>query len=322
MNLSIAAVTLRCRRAIFATLPFLVALAGMTSAVPVRAVEQGPYSMEVLVKGRPLAELVGRGRTYIQAIPEREYSLRLTNNTAERVAIAVSVDGLNSIDAKTSGAYEGAKWILGPWESITLDGWQTSGSIARRFFFTSEENSYGTWLGKTSNLGVIAAVVFRERVQPIPEMMYQYDRKDVDSRGSANAEGGAAAERRAKNEAQSGAPTGSMEPAPPGAAQAKPQPQEMERQSDSAAKSMPAPADKLAATGIGRQVDHQVERVSFDCERRAAASLELRYEYAPALVKLGLLAPPMQRVDPLARREHARGFSDNGFAPDPYRQPN
>ena len=54
---------------------------------------------------------------------------------------------------------------------------------------------------------------------------------------------------------------------------------ELGRQKDSAAQSMPAPADKLAATGIGRQVDHQVERVSFDCERKAAASLSFA-EYA------------------------------------------
>ena len=84
-----------------------------------RAVEQGPYSMEVLVKA-PAGELVGRGRTYIQAIPEREYSLRLSNNTGERWRSRFPSTA-NSIDAKRPGL-RGSKWILGPWESITLDG--------------------------------------------------------------------------------------------------------------------------------------------------------------------------------------------------------
>ena len=35
---------------------------------------------------------------------------------------------------------------------------------ARRFEFTSQEQSYGAWLGKTANLGIITAVFFRERM--------------------------------------------------------------------------------------------------------------------------------------------------------------
>ena len=76
-------------------------------------------------------------------------------------------------------------------------------------------------------------------------------------------------------------------------------------------------SDEYAATGIGREVDHQVKRVRFHAERSAAACLEIRYEYRPALVRLGLL-PPVRPSDPLQRRERSRGF-EPGFAPDPYR---
>ena len=45
----------------------------------------------------------------------------------------------------------------------------TSRSTARQFFFTTEEKSYGAWLGKTRDLGVITAAFFRERrPQPVP----------------------------------------------------------------------------------------------------------------------------------------------------------
>ena len=141
----------------------LFLLAFLLCAAPASATvrEPEPYSMEVLVDGIPLPEYIARSTNYIEAREGREYSIRLRNRTAGRIAIALSVDGLNSIDAKTTTARAGSKWILGPYQTITLDGWQTSSSTARRFYFTTEQDSYGAWLGKTRNLGVISAAVFR-----------------------------------------------------------------------------------------------------------------------------------------------------------------
>ncbi|HEY6322882.1 MAG TPA: hypothetical protein VJA16_15130 [Thermoanaerobaculia bacterium] len=273
----------------------------LAGAVPALAVAQGPYTLEVLVDGRPLAELYGNGRHYVEAFPGREYSLRLTNNTGRRVAIAVSVDGLNSIDAKTTTAQAGSKWILGPYESIVLDGWQTSSALARRFYFTTEKGSYGAWLGKTDNLGMIAAVVFRERLPETEQPMLFHERSSP-----------LIPESRAEGAVPGGAPSA-----------AAPVPAEPDRV-DARAESRPGPkeseaqlSDEYAATGIGREVDHQVKRVRFHAERSAATCLEIRYEYRPALVRLGLL-PPVRPSDPLQRRERSRGF-EPGFAPDPYR---
>jgi hypothetical protein len=124
--------------------------------------------MEILINGRPLPELCARGATYVEAIRNAEYQVRLTNHTAERVAVALAVDGLSSIDARATCAARAAKWVLGPYESLTITGWQVSSESARRFFFTTEASSYAAWLGRTENLGVIEAAVFRERRrQPI-----------------------------------------------------------------------------------------------------------------------------------------------------------
>ena len=147
----------------------LFAVLLLVAVLPAAAMERGSYSMEILVDGRPLQEFAGRNRTYVEALEGREYSIRLQNHTDRRIAVALSVDGLNSIDAKTTSARDARKWILAPRQTITLDGWQTSSSTARRFFFTTETDSYGAWLGKTRNLGLITAAVFRERpIRPRP----------------------------------------------------------------------------------------------------------------------------------------------------------
>ena len=87
----------------------------------------------------------------------------LRNPYAVRVAVALSVDGLNTIDARQTTAAAARKWVLEPYETVTISGWQTSQTEARRFEFTTEERSYGHALGKTANLGVISAVFFKER---------------------------------------------------------------------------------------------------------------------------------------------------------------
>ena len=255
------------------------AIAGRAEACRIPA-PSSPYSMEVVVDGTPLAVYNARGTTYVEALKGREYAIRLTNRTGERVAVALAVDGLNSIDAKHTPSREARKWILAPWETVTLSGWQTSSGTARRFVFTSESKSYGSWLGQTNDLGVISAAFFRERqheeaIPSVPSF------GELDSKRSAENESGAAAPR---------------------------------QRGDDALKSKAK--DELAATGIGREVEHRVRQVEFDGEDSPASSLSVRYEYRDALVRLGVVPAGN---DALARRERARGFVEPGFAPDPFR---
>ncbi len=172
------------------TMPPMVTAA--TAAMPAVAPDRSGFSLEVLVDGAPLAEYAARGVTYIEALEGREYSLRLGNRTGRRVAVALSVDGLNTIDGKTTTAREAAKWILDPYQTITIDGWQTSSSTARRFYFTSETESYGAWLGKTRNLGVVSAALFNERPRRISRVWEQKDeagsRRDAPMAQSQRAE--------------------------------------------------------------------------------------------------------------------------------------
>jgi len=261
-----------------ALLAVVLATVVVVPAATVEALETDVCRIEVLVDGRPLAEYPTRGTNYIEALHGREYALRLTNLIDRRIAVALAVDGLNSIDAKTSTAEKASKWVLGPYETTTISGWQVSSTDARRFFFTTEENSYGVWLDSTANLGVIEAVVFREKK---PRMtLGQW----LGSRSSA---------------------------APAPADRARPSGEAEKRAGEL------ADEDGLAATGIGRRVDHRVRRVHLDLEDRPAAQLRLRYEYRQQLVHLGVLPSPEEETA-LARRERANGFSDFSFAPDPF----
>src|ERR1044072_8669072 len=75
---------------------------------------QKPYpnfELEVLVNGRPVAEYYARGGTYIEAIQGAEYELRVRNPSSDRVAVALSVDGLNTIDARHTSAWNASKWV-------------------------------------------------------------------------------------------------------------------------------------------------------------------------------------------------------------------
>src|ERR1043166_3055609 len=121
------------------------------------------FSVEVLIGGRSASEYVAGGRRYIEALENAEYELRIHNPTGGRVAVALSVDGMNTIDARHTSAWDAPKWVIEPYGTISVRGWQMSSENARRFYCTTERDSYGAKLGQTSNLGVIAAVFFRER---------------------------------------------------------------------------------------------------------------------------------------------------------------
>jgi hypothetical protein len=246
------------------------------SASPAR---QPVGEVEILV-GTPQPRYAHEGRVYVEARKGREYAIRLRNPYGVRVAVALSVDGLNTIDARETTAADARKWVLGPYETVTISGWQTSLTEARRFEFTTEARSYGQALGKTANLGVISAVFFRERV---PAVM---------SDTSADRLSGAAEPRAAA-----------------------PAPSEQAAQSAGANRKA---ENEYAATGMGRRTGHAVTQVSLDLEDAPARALTIRYEFHPQLVRLGIL-PADPAADPLQRRERAQGFAP-GFCPEPPRQ--
>src|SRR5262245_12941198 len=245
--------------------------------------EQSGFQMEVLVNGNPAPRYPYAGKVYVEAMKDQEYSVRLTNPLGIRVAVALAVDGLNSIDAHTSDAFSAKKWVLGPYESITIDGWQVNQQQAREFFFTTETKSYGQWLGKTQNLGIISAVFYRERPRwnQYPGSISSLPREDSSEGRSSN--------REARQEAPQTSAGSASDSANPAASQKK--------------------TDDYAATGIGRRMQHEVQWVNMELEATPAATIDLRYEFRPVLVSMGIL-PALPTHDVVSRREQARGCTN------------
>jgi hypothetical protein len=265
----------------------------------VEPVRYQPFDVEVLVGGTALEQYPARGRVYVEARAGAEYELRVRNPLPVRVAVALSVDGMNTIDARRTTARDASKWVIEPYGAITINGWQMSRTHARRFYFTSERDSYANKLGRDEDLGLITAVFFRER-RAYAEAVPPPRPRPLDST-TDRAESDERAETQSRQPSNAPAPSSSAA----GAARAK----------DRAA----APVDDdYAATGIGRSVGNDVRWVNFDLEREPAADVSIRYEYRPALVRLGILPRPVAAdPDPLNRRERARGFKDPRFCPVP-----
>jgi hypothetical protein len=224
-------------------------LFGLFAAAVLRAHDGAGFSVSVLVDGSPVQEFASRGRIYIEAVKGREFTIRLSNPTSGRVAVALSVDGRNVVDAKRTTELAASKWVLGPGQTVDIPGWQVSGETARRFFFTESSRSYAKWLGDTANVGTIEAVCFREKLRE-PSVTS----KDAGpSRNRAEA-------------ADAGALDGAAAPS----AKAR-------------------VADEYAATGIGERTRFPVQWVDFDEDPRPAARIGIRYEFRQELVRLGVL---------------------------------
>ena len=67
---------------------------------------EGGFEVDVLIEGAPAEEFLARGRRYVEATEGAEYELRIRNPLPVRVAVALSVDGLNTIDARRSSSWD------------------------------------------------------------------------------------------------------------------------------------------------------------------------------------------------------------------------
>jgi hypothetical protein len=265
------------------------------------AAQRDRFELSVVVDGCAAAEYPFRDRTYIEALRGRTFSLRIHNSTGERVAVALSVDGLNVVDARRTTAGTATKWILGPGQTAEIPGWQISGQTSRRFFFPETGRSYAKWLGDTRNVGVIEAVFSREKSPRIAPLRVGPPASDPEASQSSSGEPARArSEVGAEKKARADAPRApSVEGGLPSAGSHL-----AEREPDS-----------FAATGIGERADFPVRWVTFEEDPVPAASITLRYEYRRELARLGVFS----REDDLYARDRGRGF-DRSYAPDPDRR--
>lgn len=106
------------------------------------------------------------GLTFVEGRRGQPYTLKLRNDSAQRVLAVVSIDGLNVIDGQPCTP-QARGYVVPAYITVDIDGWRTSLSEVRRFKFEAKDQSYtkGT-TGEVQNCGVIAVKYFNEKWQP------------------------------------------------------------------------------------------------------------------------------------------------------------
>ena len=210
--------------------------------------------------GRTLHVWRDHGRPVVAGRPGARYSVRLVNNSGERVLAVVAIDGVNVVSGETAGVGQRG-YVLEPWQRTEITGWRKSNDVVAAFEFTSLADSYAARTGRPQDVGVIGVAVFREA--PPVEVS--------DARSAPRFEGAAKA-----------APAPSLD--------AQPAPES--RRADAAGSLVPAERDRLG-TGHGERETSVVRVTTFQrASARPDQRLEIRYDSLENLVAAGIVPPP------------------------------
>ena len=88
---------------------------------------------------------VREGQYDLDPLLGRPYRIELKNLTAGYLGIVLAVDGLNTNgNAPIVGDSSDRKWILRPFQTVTISGWQVTGGEALQFEFAPPSQSHST----------------------------------------------------------------------------------------------------------------------------------------------------------------------------------
>lgn len=126
------------------------------------------FEARVLVRGKPVTEVVHQGNTYIEGRRKSTYELQFLNKTSQPVLVVPSVDGLSVIDGQPAGK-ESSGFVVEPYGEVTIPGWTVNNREAAEFIFHAQgayyddEQTYAEETGQDPrNQGVIGFMVFRQ----------------------------------------------------------------------------------------------------------------------------------------------------------------
>lgn len=117
--------------------------------------------------GQVLPSWPADGRRFIAGTEGHRYALRVSNRSAGRVLVVLSVDGVNVVTGEDASPDQRG-YVLDAGMSTEITGWRKSLGEVAQFRFSLPADSYAARTGRAANLGVIGAAVFTERVVPPP----------------------------------------------------------------------------------------------------------------------------------------------------------
>lgn len=277
---------------------------GRAEAAPLRS-QNGTYELQVVENGAPAQTYWHGGESYVLGYSGERYTLRIVNNSGQRIEAVVSVDGRDVVDGKAADYRNKRGYLVPAYGSVEVDGWRLSRGQAAAFRFSSVADSYAGRTGSAREVGVIGVAVFPERYNPPPRPLYvpRYDRRRGDDYygplGSESAD-------KAKDEAEwsrgGGASGPSPDAAPRSAAPSPPPPPSGESvagskkagRADGALAERdyyqrPSPRPGLG-TAFGERVSSPIQEVSFVRANSSSPSavLGVRYNDREGLLAMGV----------------------------------
>ena len=254
----------------------------------------------------------GNDRRYLQAFAGRNYSLLLRNNTGNRVAVLLAVDGLNAVNGEiTRLQSHEPMYVLGPWEQATIRGWRTSLDEIRRFVFVDERRSYAERTGQAnSDMGWIRVLSFREQqLWGGVKRLYGGGNRQW----SGYRDGGPSSALPAPSEAPQAKSQETLdEMAPPPSAVPKDDGRKRAMAPDAQGNMARGEEERdgsFPGTGWGERRTDRVRQVRFTPESVATDKLIFRYEYASGLRALGIFPERYRERDRLHERDGDLGFA-------------
>jgi len=119
--------------------------------------------------GHGLTSVRHRGQTFVAGERGERYEIVVTNNTAGRVEVVVSVDGRDVVTGKPGDFTKHRGYVLDPFDSVVIDGFRTSLEQVAAFRFSGVEDSYTARKGTPQHAGVIGVAVFHEQAHRLAD---------------------------------------------------------------------------------------------------------------------------------------------------------
>lgn len=154
------------RRAFWCVLALGSSLVAASAAAepPFRPEPAPSYSLSLEdADAAPLPSFRHHGVTFVLGTPGEHYQIRVTNPYGERVEAVVSVDGRDAVSGRRGDYVSQRGYVLGPYESVLIEGFRQSLERVASFRFVDPEDSYSARLGTPQNVGIVGVAFFRER---------------------------------------------------------------------------------------------------------------------------------------------------------------
>jgi len=126
------------------------------------------YDVDILVNGKPQKIHYYQDKYYIEGRVNYEYSIKIKNNSYNKVLVLSSVDGLDTMTGESASDRSGG-YILEARSSYDIKGYRKDLNTVGAFKFSSKNQSYAKSKknGAEINCGIIGIKIFEEKQKEI-----------------------------------------------------------------------------------------------------------------------------------------------------------